>query len=124
MSTNTQGRKIKLEHFANLVAVAYSDNFLDDEEKAFLADRAAEYGIDKNETEKILEQANELQFVVPLNYEEREEQLADAVYMAMIDGDVHEKEYELCLSIAQKLNFKQKDLDQIIKLTKKLWKTN
>lgn len=124
MSTNTKGRNIKLEHFANLVAVAYSDNFLDDEEKAFLAERAAEYGIDKEETEKILGQANELQFVVPLNYEEREEQLADAVYMAMIDGDVHEKEYELCLSIAKKLNFKQKDLDQIIKLTKKLWKNN
>lgn len=122
MSANQQGKKIKLEHFANLVAVAFSDSVLDDEEKAFLTERATEYGIGEEESKKIMNQANELKFIVPLNYEEREEQLADAVYMAMIDGEVHEKEYELCLSIAEKLNFKQKDLDHIISLTKKLWR--
>ena len=121
MGNQIQGRSIKIGHFANLVAVAYSDGYLDAEEKSFLAERAEEYGIDKDEAQKMLDKAEELKFIVPLNMEEKEDQLADIVYMAMIDGQVHEKEYELCLSIAQKLDFVQKDLDYVIELTHKLW---
>jgi len=113
-----------LEHFANLVAVAYSDGYLDDQERDFLAERAQEYGLNKEEVDSLVSKAEELKFIVPLNQEEKEDQLSDVVYMAMIDGNVHEKEYELCLSIAQKLDFTRKDLDYVIDLTRKLWKSN
>ncbi|RLD75282.1 MAG: hypothetical protein DRJ10_15570 [Bacteroidetes bacterium] len=121
MSTSPKGRSIKLEHFANLVALAYSDNFLDEQEQAFLSERAEEYGLPADEVQKLIKTADELKFIVPLNEEEKEEQLSDIVYMAMIDGDVHEKEYQLCLAIAEKLGFRKKDLDYVIELTKKLW---
>lgn len=121
MSERIKGRKIKMEHFSNLVAVAYSDGFLDKEEKTFLAERAEDYGLDHDDVQFIIEKAEELKFIVPLNQEEKEDQLADIVYMAMIDGQVHQKEYELCLSIAKKLEFKKGDLDHVIELTKKLW---
>ena len=123
MGDNVQGRSIKIEHFANLVAVAYSDGFLDREEQEFLTERASDYGLSTDEVERIINKAEKLQFVVPLNSEEKEDQLADIVYMAMIDGEVHEKEYELCLSIAEKLEFKKKDLDHVIELTHKLWRS-
>ncbi|MFN8258176.1 MAG: TerB family tellurite resistance protein [Bacteroidales bacterium] len=112
---------IKHEHFANLVAIAYSDGMLDDYEKDFLAERAELFGLDRSMIEETYKQAGELQFMVPMNNEEREEQLSDIVYMAMINGEVHDKEYQLCLHIAEKLNFTKKDLDHIIDLIRKLW---
>ena len=115
-------RSIKLEHFANLVAVAFSDNYLEDSEKEFLKERAEEYGLPAEEVKKLIDTAHELQFMVPLNDEDKEEQLSDIVYMAMIDGTVHENEYQLCLAIAEKLDFRRKDLDYVIDLTRKLWK--
>jgi len=121
--TNLPGeKKIKLEHFANLVAVAYSDGYLEEHEIEFLSERALEYGLPEDEVQKLFDMAAELKFIVPQNDEEKEAQLSDAVYMAMIDGEVHEKEYALCLKIAEKLDFRKKDLDYVIELTKKLWK--
>ena len=122
MSNLPKDKKIKLEHFANLVAVAYSDGYLEEHEKQFLSERADEYGLPADEVKKLFDMAAELKFIVPQNDEKKEEQLSDAVYMAMIDGEVHEKEYNLCLKIAQKLDFRKKDLDYVIELTKKLWK--
>ena len=122
MSEFKKDKSIKKEHFSNLVAVAYSDEILNEDEKLFLEERAIDYGLTKDEVQSIISQADKLKFMVPLNSEEKEEQLADIVYMTMIDGEVHEKEYELCLTIAKRLDFKQKDLDHIIELTKKLWK--
>ena len=121
MGTFSKGKTIKLEHFANLVAIAYSDNFLDENEKKFLKERADEYGLPADEVKNLIDKADELKFMVPLNEEEKEEQLSDIVYMAMIDGEVHEKEYQLCLAIAEKLDFRKKDLDFVIDLTKQLW---
>ena len=122
MGNLPQGKSIKLEHFANLVAIAYSDNRLDEQEQAFLAERAEEYGLPADDVQKIVDSAEELKFIVPLNEEDKEDQLSDIVYMAMIDGEVHEKEYKLCLEIAEKLDFRKEDLDYVIDLTKKLWK--
>lgn len=122
MNNLPKDKKIKLEHFANLVAVAYSDGYLEAHEKQFLSERAEEYGLAAEDVKKLFDMAAELKFVVPQNDEEKEEQLSDAVYMAMIDGKVHEKEYDLCLKIAQKLDFRKKDLDYVIELTKQLWK--
>ncbi|OQY00215.1 MAG: hypothetical protein B6I20_09060 [Bacteroidetes bacterium 4572_117] len=121
MGQASMDRSIKIEHFANLVAVACSDNFLDEKERAFLTERAEELGLPANEVKKLIDSAEELKFIIPLNEEDKEEQLSDIVYMAMIDGEVHEKEYELCLTVAKKLSLKKKDLNHIIKLTKKLW---
>lgn len=114
-------RNIKLEHFQNLVAVAFADGVLDEEEENFLYDKADEFDVPQEEVERCIANAEALTFIVPANMEEREDQLADIVFMAMIDGDLHEKEYALCLSIAQRLGLTKEDLDQAIELTKKLW---
>lgn len=121
MGERMKGNTIKLEHFSNLVAVAYADGYLDKEEKGFLSERAEDYGLAHDDVQSIINKADELKFIVPLNQEEREDQLTDIVYMAMIDGQVHQKEYKLCLSIAKKLEFKKAELDHVIELTKKLW---
>ena len=118
---NPTEKQIKTEHFQNIVAIAYADGHLDISEAKFLAERAEDYGIPKETVDKIIDNAEKLQFVIPMNNDEREEQLSDAVYMAMIDGNVDEKEYDLCLKIAKKLDLEKDYLDEVIDLTKRLW---
>ena len=117
----SDNKHVKIEHFQNLVAVAFADGILDEDEEDFLLDKAEEADIDPEEAEKIIKNADQLQFMVPMNAEDREDQLADIVFMAMIDGEIHQKEYDLCLHIAERLDMTKKDLDEAINLTKRLW---
>lgn len=113
-------RNIKVEHFENLVAMAAADGHMDSDEIDFLAEKAEEFGLDPSEIESILSNPHELEFKLPTTHEEKEEQLSDAVFMAMIDGSIHEKEYAMCINFANKLGLSQNDVDQIIALAKKL----
>lgn len=117
-----QEKKIKLEHFANIVAVAASDGNITDEEVDLLKDRAIEYGLTEKDVNDLIDKAESLEFIIPMNQVEKEDQLSEAVLMSMIDGDIADKEYELCLKIADKLGFDQKYLNHIIALSKKLSK--
>jgi tellurite resistance protein len=114
--------KVKLEHFANIVAVAYSDGNISEEELTLLQDRALEYGLNEEDLKKVILSAENLEFIIPMNQIDREDQLSEAVLMSMIDGDIHEREYDICLKIAEKLGFDQKYLNYIIELSKKLSK--
>ena len=114
-------KEIKLAHFKNLVAVAIADGFLDEEERDFLVDHAEECGLDHKEVNEVIENADKLEFIVPESAEDREEQLADIVFLTMIDGSIEDKEYELCLNIAQRLELKKDELDEVIALTQRLW---
>ena len=114
-------KTVQIKHFRNLVAVAFADGYLDEDEEGFLYDKADELELPYEEVDNIIKNAESLKFIVPMNIQDREDQLADIVFMAMIDGDIHEKEYDLCLSISQKLDLTKSDLDEVIELTKKLW---
>ena len=113
-------KNIKLEHFANLVAVAAADGHMDEDEKEFLAEKAEEMGLNPEEINKILSNPQQIAFNIPDSMEEKEEQLSDAVFMAMIDGEIHDKEYHMCINFANRLGLNQKDVDEIITLAKKL----
>jgi len=118
---NKSDKIIQIEHFRNLVAVAFADGFFEEEEEDFLYDKADELELPHDEVEEIIKNAESLKFIVPINVQDREDQLADIVFMAMIDEEIHEREYDLCLSIAKKLDLTKSDLDEAIELTKKLW---
>ncbi len=114
-------QQIKKEHFQNLVAVAIADEEYDRPELDYLSEKALEFGLSQQDVEEIKSKAEELEFLIPKNKEAREEQLTDAVFMMMVDGDINEREYKLCLQIAQKLDMRKKDVDHIIDLVKELW---
>ena len=114
-------KNIKLEHINNLIAVAFADGNFNDEEIEFLYEKAEEFDISEAEVKKSVDNANNLTFMVPQNNEDKEDQLADIVFMMMIDGIIHDKEYDLCLSITSRLNLEKEDLDDVISLTKRLW---
>ena len=115
-------KKIKLEHFANIVAVAASDGKISDEEIELLKDRAIEYGLSEKDVNELIDNAQNLEFIIPMNSVEREDQLSEAVLMSMIDGEIQENEYDICLKIAEKLGFDDKYLKHIIDLSKRLAK--
>ena len=114
-------RKIKLEHFVNLVAIAAADGYLDAREREFLSERAEENGMKAEEFDSIMNDADKLQFVVPLNQEEREDQLNDAIFMSIIDGEISDQEYSLCLSLASRLGIEPEEVDEVISGIKQIW---
>ncbi|MBN2893270.1 MAG: TerB family tellurite resistance protein [Bacteroidales bacterium] len=113
-------KKIKLEHFANIVAVAASDGVISNEELELLKDRAIEYGLNEKDVNDLIDSAESLEFIIPMNLVEKEDQLSEAVLMSMIDGEIHQHEYKICLKIAEKLGFDEKYLNHIVELSKKL----
>lgn len=114
-------RKIKLEHFVNLVAIAAADGYLDAREREFLAERAEENGMKVEEFDSIINDADKLQFVVPLNQVECEEQLNDAIFMSIVDGNICEQEYNLCISLGSRLGIEQHEIDAVVDDIKKIW---
>ncbi|MFP4088703.1 MAG: hypothetical protein ACLFUB_09115 [Cyclobacteriaceae bacterium] len=114
-------RKIKLEHFKNLVAVAAADGYLNFREREFLADRAEETGLSAEEIDAMLLEADKLQYMVPFNQVEREEQLNDAIFMSIIDGEIAEQEYKLCLSIAERLGLDKELVDAMVDEIQRIW---
>jgi tellurite resistance protein len=114
-------REVSMHHFKNLIAVSMVDGVLDDDEREFLEERADELGLPSDEVSEAIANADKLKFVVPEDAEDKEEQLADIVFMSMADGTIEDKEYQLCLNIAERLELKKEDLDEVIALTKRLW---
>ena len=114
-------RKIRLEHFVNLVAIAAADGYLDAREREFLAERAEESGMMAEEFDSIINDADKLQFVVPLNQVACEEQLNDAIFMSIVDGDISEQEYNLCISLASRLGIERHEVDTIVNDIRRIW---
>jgi len=114
-------RKIKLEHFKNLVAVAAADGYLNYREREFLADRAEESGLSSEEIDRLLLDAHQLQYLVPFNQIEREEQLNDVIFMSIIDGEIAESEYKLCVYIAERLGLDKSLVDAMVEEVQRIW---
>ena len=110
-----------LKHFKNLIIVAFADGILDEFEKQFLCDKAEDFEIPKADAMSLIENVEKLTFTLPETEEDREDELAEVVSMALIDGELHPKEYDLCLSFAKRLELNQDDLDMAIKLSHNLW---
>lgn len=113
--------KIRTEHFKNLVAVAAADGYLNIREREFLTDRAEELGLSEEELKDILAEADTLQYAVPLNMIEREDQLNDAVFMSIIDGHITDQEYKLCLNIADRLGIEKEYVERMIETIQAVW---
>ena len=114
-------REIKLEHFKNLVAIAAADGYLNYREREFLADRAEESGLTSEEIDQLLLNAHQLQYQIPLNKIECEEQLNDAVFMSIIDGEIAESEYKLCVYIAERLGLDKALVDTMVEEVQRIW---
>lgn len=113
--------QIQVEHFKNLVAIAAADGYMSSREREFLADRAKELELSEEEVTEIMAQGDILQYIVPLNMFEREDQLGEAVFMSIIDGRIADQEHQLCLKIAERLDIDKEYVEKMIQKVKVMW---
>ncbi|GAB4400797.1 MAG: hypothetical protein OHK0053_22740 [Microscillaceae bacterium] len=103
-----------LAYFRNLYALAFADNHLAPEELHFLLQIAHKLNISPKEFSSIMGQGASANLQIPSSNSERLSHLEDLILMMMIDQEVHEKEYALCLQFAEKLGFNKLILEGII----------
>jgi len=114
--------KLNIEYFRALMSVAMADGTLRDEEKAFFQERAEELGFPLETIQDMFSSTiDELQSSSSYEVDDVDF-LTDIVAMAMIDGELHQDEYDLCVKLVKKLEYTKTDLDNTINALNNLLK--
>ena len=108
----------EIEHFRNLISLSIADGKIDESERVALAKIAYEKGIPFDRMNVMLKHANEYVYLIPQNMIEREKQLAEMIHFAHVDGDFAKAEYDLIMTVAEKLAFTKEEVDKMIKESK------
>ena len=101
-------------HFTNLYLVAMADGKINKEETKMLDGFARKMGITPQQIEEVQKEANYLTFYVPQEMKERLKHLETLIQVMAVDGEIHEREYTLCLSYANRSGCDQLVLDMLI----------
>ncbi|WKN31716.1 hypothetical protein PZB74_22480 [Porifericola rhodea] len=103
-------------HLSNLLAVAASDGSFDGLEVDYLLSMAQRYNITEEEVKNIKDNPEAFQYDPPTNDRERFDHLHHLVCMMLIDGEVHDREIEICKRFATTLGLKQEFVDDFIQV--------
>lgn len=106
--------KRRKSHFKNLFVVAFADGELDHNELDFINKIATRLEIPEKDVKNVLKNPDNIEFYAPENEEERFAQLYELVSIMMVDGDIDEKEVQLCKNFARKLDYKPHVVDQLV----------
>lgn len=104
----------KLAFFQNLVLVAAADNVLDNDESELLLFIGNRLGLTSEEVMPMVDNLAILSFIIPEDGLQKTLELQTLVQMMMQDGDVHDREYALCLEYANRIGFGKAILDDMI----------
>ena len=96
-SDSTMEKKSALR---NAVAVMLADGKVEDKELAMLAVVCKRLGLHPDALKEIMENPQAVDFVVPQSDAEKVAQLVDVIFMMMIDGDIDQREFDLCRGVA------------------------
>ncbi|MEM9857164.1 MAG: hypothetical protein AAF843_07400 [Bacteroidota bacterium] len=92
-------------HIKNLVVLAFSDGSIDEAELSILRHAAEEAGVSEAELDAWIKDADNIMLSIPENDADRENHLIDMIGMATADDTFSQDEYDLCLTIAEKLGY-------------------
>lgn len=120
MKQHPVGKEFNVEYFRNLIAIAMADGILKDEEKAFFKDKAHEMGLHHDRIEELLFASNEELIGSSEVTADEDDFLMDLVAMSMVDGEIHDNEYALCLQLAMRQGLTKEDVDDTIRLLQNL----
>ena len=104
-------------YLKNLIAMAWADGEIQEEEFNILREAAQEAGLSNADLDEMLKQGIEYQDQIPENEEDRELQLAQMIGLAIADNHFSNEEYALCKMVAEKLGFTERELKFIINLS-------
>ncbi len=107
-------QKLNIEYFRALIAVAMADGKLLEEEKLFFTEKAQEFGLSVQSIQDML--STELDSINDQIDHKVDDVdfITDIVAMAMIDGELHEKEYLLCVELSKRKGFSKEEVDKTI----------
>ena len=109
----------KFAFFQNLVLIAAADKVLDDHESRLLLTIGNRLGLSPNEVMPMVDNLSALSFIIPEDGPQKTLELQTLVQMMMQDGEVHDKEYSLCLEYANRIGYSKDILDDMVgKFTK------
>ncbi len=108
------GQKRNISHFANIVRIAQSDNFISPEEERFLKTVAQKYNIDSKKYKEILKNPNKYPTIAHLDCEERIERLYDLLKMVEADHIIRKRELLALKKVVTGLAFPVKNVDAIV----------
>ena len=106
----------RVDLFNNLVVMAAVDGKITDEEAAYLAQRAVNWGISEQEATRAIQNAmgSQRDFSVPPTKDGCLEVLREIIKMMAIDGELAPVEKELCASAAVAMDVSQSELKDVI----------
>ena len=104
----------KLSHLKNLVAVAFADGKLEENEMAALAAVMDSRGISPEYLERCINNPKGIKAVKPKSPEQSLEYLKDMVFLMICDGNINEREMSICKHTAISLNFEPEEIDDLI----------
>lgn len=102
-------------HLQNLVMLAEADGKLHSDEIDLLNKIGKHYGLKKNEILEIFRKQSESQLQIPVNFDQKINQLFEMVKLMMIDHVIDEKEMEIAHEMAQKLKFDEEIIPLLIR---------
>jgi hypothetical protein len=104
----------KLAFFQNLILVAAADGKLDKHESNFLVEIGNKLGLSPEEVMPIADNLGVLSFIIPEEGLQKTLELQTLVQMMLQDGQLHDREYGLCLDYTYRIGYGKAVLDDII----------
>jgi uncharacterized tellurite resistance protein B-like protein len=106
----------RVDLFNNLVVMAAVDGAISDEEAAYLAQRAARWGITEEEAQHAIKNAmaSEREFTVPPTKPLCLAMLKEIIQMMQVDGDNASIEKSLCDAAAAAMNISRQEMKDVL----------
>lgn len=100
--------------YRNMYLIAMADGKVADEEAQLLEEVAQRLKISEEEQEAVKDNAEILGFFVPNDSAERLKHLEQIIRMMMVDNEIHDQEYQLCIEYANRSGCDQATLESLI----------
>lgn len=105
----------KLAFYQNLVLIAAADRILEKDESELLLSIGNRLGLTSDQVMPMADNLGVLTFVIPEDGLQKTLELQTLVQMMTQDGEIHDKEYALCLEYANRVGLGKAVLDDMIK---------
>jgi uncharacterized tellurite resistance protein B-like protein len=104
----------KLAFYQNLILIATADGVLDGSESRFLIDIGNRMGLTAEEAMPIADNLSVLSFIIPEDGLQKTLELQTLVQLMLQDGQIHDREYALCLEYTYRIGYSKAVLDDMI----------
>lgn len=107
-------KKKRKSHFKNLLAVAMADGNLDNVEFEYIMQLADKCYMTRDEVKRVIDFPEAISFHPPKTDRERFDQMYDLVTVMLVDGEIDDREMQLCKVFAMRLGFKPVLVDKLV----------